>query len=664
MLSSSYLRKISLLLSIGAVAICHAAPTQSSQSKDASEATLKANKAVLQSLPFHNQQDFEDCHRGFIAELPNQGIIKDINNDKVVWDLLAYEFIKEGKSAPDTVNPSLWRQSQLLTIAGLFKVTDGIYQVRNADISNITFIEGDTGVIVMDPLISTEVAKAALELYFEHRPKKPVVAVIYTHSHIDHFGGVKGVVSEEDVKAGKVRVIAPEGFMEEALSENVLTGNAMSRRATYMYGSMIPKEPKGQVSAGLGLTTSAGTVTLIAPTELITHTGQEVTVDGIKFVFQMVPDSEAPSEMHFYIPKYKAFCPAENATHTMHNLYTLRGAKVRDGLSWAKYLHEILDEWGDNTEVLFSPHHWPIWGNDNVVDHLKKQRDTYKYIHDQTLRLANHGYSMNEIAEMIQLPPSLEMTFGSRGYYGTLNHNAKAVYFRYLGWFDANPAHLHPLPPVEGSKKYVEFMGGPDAILAKAKQDYDKGEYRWVAEVVNHVIFADPENKAARELQANTLEQLGYQAESGPWRAFYLTGAKELREGVPKHLPPAITASPDTISAMPLDVLFDFMAVKLDGPKAVGKNIRINWDFTDTNEKYAMSLENSVLNYSKNKQGKNPDTTITLKRTDLNDVLLGKATLKDKIVSGAIQVTGQKDKITEILALQDKFEFWFNIVTP
>ena len=473
------------------------------------------NAAVLQQLPFADKQDFEDARRGFIAPLPDSGVIRN-KEGKPVWDLSGFSFIKEGAAAPETVNPSLWRQSQLLTYAGLFQVTDRVYQVRGADASNINFIEGDTGIIVVDPLISAECARAALNLYYQHRPQKPVVAVIYSHSHVDHYGGVKGVVSEDDVKAGKVKIIAPEGFLKAALDENVMAGTAMSRRAGYMYGVFLPPGPQGKVTMGLGLTVSTGTVTLIPPTDVITKTGQEMTIDGLKFVFQLAPDTEAPAEMHFYLPQLKLLCPAENCCHNLHNLYTLRGAKTRDALAWSKDLNETLERWGDESEVMLNVHHWPIWGQERIVDRLKKQRDMYRYLHDQTLRLANQGYTMTEIAEMIRLPESLAKEWYCRGYYGSVNHNVKGVYVKYLGWFDGNPANLHPLPPVEASKRYVEFMGGAAAVIKKAQEYYDKGEYRWVAEVMNHVVFADPKNASGQELPGQGPGAIGLPGGIGP----------------------------------------------------------------------------------------------------------------------------------------------------
>lgn len=628
--------------------------------KEATKHTVECNTKCMEHLDLTNKEDYEDASRGFIAGM-DQLIIKDKNGGEV-WNLEQYSFLKKTES-PGTVNPSLWRQARLNMLHGLFKVTDRIYQCRGYDLSVISFIETDNGYIVIDPLISAEMARACLELLYKHVGKKPVVAVIYTHSHIDHYGGVKGVTSDEEVNSGKVKIIAPDGFMDAAVAENVMAGNAMSRRAAYMYGSILPKGEKGQVDGGLGKTTSSGTVTLIAPTHIIKKTGEEMTIDGVKIVFQLTPNTEAPAEMNFYFPQFKALCIAENCTHTLHNLYTLRGAKVRDAQSWAFHINQAIELFGDKSDVVFASHHWPRWGKDRIVYFMKQQRDMYKYIHDQTLNLANKGYTMDEIAEMIELPKDLAREWYNRGYYGSVSHDVKAVYQRYLGWFDGNPANLHPLPPVEASKKYVEFMGGADAAIKKARESYKKGEYRWVAEIMNHVVFADPTNKEAMNLEADALEQLGYQAESGPWRNFYLTGAMELRNGVAKF-DTTSSASPDTIKAMTPELLFDFMGVLLNGPKAEGKKIKVNWNFTDLNKKYLVELENGTLNYTADKNAEDADATLSIKRSALDEILLKRATVEDKKKSGEIQVTGNGEKIKEMLSLLDKFDFWFNIVTP
>jgi alkyl sulfatase BDS1-like metallo-beta-lactamase superfamily hydrolase len=629
--------------------------------KPASEATKAANNALLKELPFSDKTSFELAHKGFIAPLPS-AVIKGTSGN-VVWDPAKYSFIKEGETAPDTTNPSLWRQSQLINISGLFEVTDGIYQVRNYDLSNMTIVEGKDGITVFDPLISTETAKAALELYYQHRPKKPVVAVIYTHSHVDHYGGVRGVVDEKDVKAGKVKIYAPLGFVEHAVAENVMAGTAMSRRASYMYGNLLPPTPTGQLGAGLGTTTSAGIVTLIPPTDIIKETGETHVIDGLTYQFLYAPGSEAPAEMLYYIKEKKALNTAEDSTHTLHNTYSLRGAKIREPLPWSKYLNEALKLWGDDVQVMYAMHHWPVWGNKEVREQLSSQRDMYRYINDETLRLINKGYTMVEIAEQFKLPKAIASKFSNRGYYGSVNHNVKATYVLYLGWFTGNPAQLNELPPEEGGKHYVEMMGGEDAVLKKAREYFDKGEFRWVAEVVNHVVFANPSNQAAKNLQADALEQLGYQAESGPWRNFYLTGAKELREGVMK-LPTPDTASPDTVRAMDLDLFFDFLAMRLNGPKAEDKRLSLNFDFTDLKQKYSVEMENGVLNHTEGVVAKDADATVTLTRDTLNKIVLKETSLKDALASGDIKVDGTQGKLEELVSYMDDFDFWFNIVTP
>ena len=512
-------------------------------------------------------------------------------------------------------------------------------------------------------MISAETAKVGIDLYYKNRGQKPVKAVIYTHSHVDHYGGVRGVIDEADVTSGRIKIYAPDGFLEAAVAENVMAGNAMSRRASYMYGNLLPPDAKGQVGASLGTSTSAGTVTLIPPTDIISKTGEKHTIDGLTYEFMLAPGSEAPAEMLWLIEEKRAIAAAEDCTHTLHNTYSLRGAKIREPLPWSKYLNQALLMWGDKAEVMFAQHHWPSFGNAAVVKLLKDQRDLYRYINDETLRLANHGLTEVEIAEQIKLPDSLAHVWANRGYYGSVNHNVKATYVLYLGWFDGNPATLHELPPVEASKNYVAFMGGADAVLAKAKDSYQKGDYRWVAQVVNHVVFADPNNQAARNLQSDALEQLGYQAESGPWRNFYLTGAKELREGVAK-LPTPNTASPDTVRAMPLDLFFDYLSVRLNSPKAADAMGVFNFDFGDSGGKYLVELENGVLNHTANHQAGNADATVTLARDTLNKIILKETKLVDAIGSGEVKISGDRAKLDQLISYLDNFEFWFNIVTP
>jgi len=578
-----------------------------------------------------------------------------------VWDLRSYSFLDVAE-APSTVNPSLWRQSRLNMIHGLFKVTDRIYQVRGYDLSVMSFIQGDDGYIIIDPLVSNETAKASLDLVKAKMGERPVKAVIYTHSHIDHWGGVKGVITEEDVASGNVMVVAPQGFMEAAVSENIMAGNVMTRRATYMYGNLLPRDAKGQVGAGLGQTTSSGTNSLIEPTEIISDTGTSLVIDGIEMVFQLTPGTEAPSEFNFYFPQFKALCMAENCTHTLHNLYTLRGAQVRDARIWAYYIDEAIELFGRKTDVIFASHHWPTWGRVRCLQLLRRQRDVYKFIHDETLRLANQGHTMLEIAEMLQLPTALAGAWYNRGYYGSVSHNVKAVYQRYLGWFDGNPANLHPLPPEEAGRRYVEFMGGAERLLEQARKSFDRGEYRWVAQVVNHLVFADPDNLEARELQADALEQLGYMAESGPWRNFYLTGAMELRQGVKVFPTPML--SPDVIRSMSPEWFFELLGIRLNGMKAADWSFAMNIRFTDIKKRYFLVVENGVLNYSAGRMSKEADVSLTLSRKTFDRAMLGESDFQTLITSGDIKLKGSQKKLAEFLSKLDDFGFWFNIVTP
>nr|WP_321284563.1 alkyl sulfatase dimerization domain-containing protein [uncultured Vibrio sp.] len=632
-----------------------------SDPKDATKSTIDVNNQVKQDLPFSDKKDFENAQKGFIAK---QDVVT-IKNEKgdVVWDLEAYKkYIGLDKPSPDTVNPSLWRNAQLNMINGLFEVTDGIYQVRGYDLSNITFIKGDKGWIVFDPLISQETAKAALDFINKELGERPVTGVFYSHSHLDHFGGVRGVVDEKDVISGKVPIVASLGFTEHAVSENVIAGNAMGRRAVYMYGSMLPRNEKGGVNGGLGQTTSTGMATMIKPTDIIEKTGEERTIDGVKMVFQYTPGTEAPTEMNIWFPDKKALWMAENTTNTMHNILTLRGAQVRDALKWSSYLQETIDMWGDDVEVKFQSHHWPMWGQEDIVKYFKTQRDMYKYTHDQTVRLMNQGYIGSEISEMIEFPNEINNTWSSRGYYGTLRHNSRAVYQRYMGWYNGNPSDLNNLPPTDAADKYVEYMGGEEATINKAQADFEKGNYRWVAEVLKHVVFANPESEKGKALLADAYEQMGYQAESGPWRSVYLQGAYELRNGVPDS-GGLTTASPDIIKNMPPEMLFDYLAVRILPEKAAGKAFVMNMNFTDLDEKYSLYVENSVLNHTK-KLAEKPDVSLELTKATLDDVQLGNITLEKAIADGSIKLDGDPQVLKDFVGMLDNFNFWFNIVTP
>ena len=592
--------------------------------------------------------------RGFISSIPEADI-------PGAWSLKPYAFLADETPAP-TVNPSLWRQARLNMQHGLFEVTKGVYQVRGFDLSNITFIEGDEGYVIVDPLTSAAPAAAALQLMRERRGDKPVTAVIYTHSHVDHYGGVRGVLTPEDIEAG-IPIVAPEGFLAAAVSENVLAGNAMGRRATYMYGATLPKDPKGHVDAGLGKAVSMGAVSLVPNTVSIRETGQRLTLDGVEIVFQVTPDTEAPAEMNFFFPQFGALCMAENCTCQLHNLYTPRGAQVRDARAWSHYINEASDMFADDTQVLFASHHWPRWGSGEARRFLRQQRDLYKYIHDQTLRMANHGLTPTEIAEDLALPPSLAAEWHTRGYYGTLSHNAKAVYQRYLGWFDGNPANLHKLPPVEAGQRYVELAGGPDALLAKAREAYERGEYRWVAELVNHLVFADPANADARALQADALEQMGYQAESGPWRDFYLTGAQELRNPRLASETPRQGAA-GQLRALPADSLLESFAVRLNGPKAgaIG-DLALTIAFSDTGERFAVSVENAVLHHKAAQDEGGGGPAVTLTRPVLIGLVIGETTLEAALEAATVSGPGAQ-VLGQLLPLLDRFDFWFEIVAP
>ena len=630
------------------------------QPKDATATTGAHNSSVSAALPFDDTRDFVDASRGFITSLPEVEISND--QGRIVWSLREYAFLAH-EEAPPTVNPSLWRQARLNMYNGLFQVTDRIYQVRGFDISNMTIIEGNRGVIVIDPLVSCETARAAIELYFAHRGRRPITAVVYSHSHVDHYGGVKGVIDESEVKAGNVIVIAPDRFIEEVTQENVLVGGPMIRRAQFQFGATLFKGPRGQVDAGLGKVTSRGTVTLIAPTRVICEPVEIHTIDGVEMLFQLTPDTEAKAEMHMFYPELKALNLAENATHNLHNIYPIRGAQVRDANAWAKYINEARDRYAPKADVVFAQHHWPVWGNARLMDYLAKQRDAYKYLHDQTVRLMNHGLKATEIAAQLALPKSLEREWSVRGYYGTLSHNAKSIYQRYIGWYDANPAHLNPLPSSERSVKLVEYMGGEAAAIARAREDFAQGAYRWVAEIMTEVVFANPANHEARHLAADAMEQLGYQTESATWRNAYLQGAHELRNGLPQTLI-RTPVSADVVKALSVPLFFDYLGVRLNGSHAEGKRIVINWIFPDISERYVLNLENCALTYLADRTDENAHVTVTLERPVLSQVLLREVTLADAIRSGVIRLDGEADKLSELFALIDDFLFLFEILEP
>jgi alkyl sulfatase BDS1-like metallo-beta-lactamase superfamily hydrolase len=629
----------------------------SADRKPATEQTAARNREALASLPPEND-DFELAQRGLVAEFEPPRVERE--DGRTAWELESYEFL-EGE-APETAHPSLWRLGRLNRIAGLFELAPGFYQLRGFDLSNMHVVEGEDGIVVIDPLVSAETAAAALALYREHRGERPVTGLVYTHSHVDHFGGAKGVVSQEEIDAGRIPVLAPEGFLHHAVSENVFAGTAMGRRAGYMYGALLERGSDGQVGSGLGQTTSLGAITLIPPTLDVTETGQEEIVDGVRMVFQLTPGTEAPAEMNIHFPEARALCIADNVARSMHNILTPRGALVRDPRVWAHYLDEAIELFGTESDVLFSGHNWPCWESERIVDYLGKQRDLYRYLHDQTMRLLNKGYTGPEIAEAIELPPSLAAEWHCREYYGSVSHNVKAIYQRYMGWFDGNPAHLWEHPPVGQARRYVEFIGGAEAVLEKARKSFEEGDYRWVAEVVNHLVFAEPENEAARELQADALEQLGYGAENSTWRNFFLMGAQELREGIAGT--PTATAPPDVVAHLTVSQLLDAMAIRLDGPRAWDQELRIDWVVTEPDEERAITIRNGVLSHRSGRHAPAADAGLVVDREALNQLLLKTADIAELAESGRLKVEGDGGKLGELLGLLDEPDPGFAIVTP
>ncbi|MBB5776709.1 alkyl/aryl-sulfatase [Nonomuraea jabiensis] len=598
----------------------------------------------MADLPFHDKDDFEDADRGFIAKL-SPAVIQAADG-RVIWDNDSYDFLQG--ECPPTAHPSLWRQGQLCARQGLYEVAEGVYQVRGLDLSNMTLVEGERGVLVIDPLISTECAAAALRLYREHRGDRPVTGVVYTHSHADHFGGVRGVTG------GGVPILAPEGFMEHAVSENVYAGPAMARRAVYMYGPALPRSPEGQIGCGLGMTTSTGTVSLIPPTTEVTRTGQEETVDGIRMVFQLTPGTEAPAEMNFLFPDRRALCLAENATHNQHNILTLRGAMVRDARAWARYLNEAVTLFADRADVAFASHHWPTWGRGGIVRFLEQQRDMYAYLHDQTLRLLNKGLTGPEIAEAMHMPPELEQAWHTHGYYGSVSHNVKAVYQRYLGWFDGNPAHLWEHPPRESAVRYVDCLGGGSAVVAFARRYIEENDLRFAAQLLNHAVFADEGNKEARDLLAEVYTRLGHGAENAVWRNFYLMGALELSEGIV----PATTdvTSLDLLAALSVEQIFDSLAIRVDGPRAWHERLSIDWYLTDLGERYRTTLSNGALIQQREPADENADLTLRLTKDQLVGLLAGKGV-------GGVEREGDTAALQRLVAVLDRPAPDFAIVT-
>ena len=631
-------------------------------------ATIEANRQVARELNLNDQQDFKDALRGLIASPKDLQIPSLIDPAKNVWDMEAYDFIKG--DAPDTVNPSLWRQEKLNNIQGLFEVTPGIYQLRGFDLSNMTLVKGDSGWIVIDPLTSKETARYAFDFAMEHLAERypnttDISAVLFTHSHVDHFGGILGIMSQQDIEKQNIPIIAPAGFMEEATSENVIAGTAMLRRSMYMYGKNLPRDQFGHVGSGLGKGPAFGQFSIAKPNQLINKTPTNLKIDGVEFVFQYTPETEAPAEFTFYLPKYKAFGGAEVVSRTMHNLYTLRGAKVRDALKWSSYIEEARNLF-DDADIYFGSHHWPMWGQENIQTFLKQQRDTYKFIHDQSVRRINKGMTPSEIAEDITLPPSLANVFSNQGYYGTVKHNARAVYQGYLGWYDGNPAHLDPLPDQQRAIAYIDLAGGSDKVLEKAQTAFNANNYRWAAELLNHLVFADPSHTAAKELLARTYDQLGYQAESGPWRDVYLTGALELREGTPE-VGVEMSAMRDLFLQTPVSNFFDTLAVRFKSEDAANDNWRIIIHFTDLNESYLLWTENAVLHHRlindevSTKQKSN--ATLNLPHPLFIDLLTEQVNFKEMLASDDTSIDGSQADLLKFFGLFEKPNPSFSIVT-
>jgi alkyl sulfatase BDS1-like metallo-beta-lactamase superfamily hydrolase len=627
-------------------------------SKPASAHTVTRNAAVLKQLPFEDRDDYLSAARGLIA--PFDGVIQDASGN-TIWDMQAYRFLRADKS-PDAVNPSLWRHAQLNTYAGLFQVTDRIYQLRGFDIANLTVVEGDTGVIVIDPLCTSETARAAMEFYYRHRQRKPVVAVIYTHTHADHFGGVRSVVDEAAVKAGKAKIYAPSGFMREVVSENLFAGNATGRRAQYQLGTGLPRSVHGQVDSGISKGGPAGgTIGLIAPNVVIEKPIETHSIDGVEVEFQQTPGTEAPAEMNLYFPRLRALCMAENATPSMHNILTPRGAIVRDAKAWSRYLDDSLVRYGDRADVMFVSHNWPTWGGERIRAQLADQRDMYAFINDRTLHLLNQGLTPTEISEAVtELPGDLAKKWTTRGHYGALSFNVRAVYQRFLGYYDGNPANLNPLPPTEAGRHYVAAMGGAAKVLAAMSAAMDKGEYRWAAQLGNHLVFAEPENKAAREAQADALEQLGYQSENPLWRNMYLTGAHELRNGVLDNR--VSLASPELLRAIEPGQYFDLLAVRLDVARAVGHDMTLNWFFADLDKRFALTLRNGVLTNREGGHAK-PDGTVTMTKATLDRINQRQLDLPAAIRQGDVRLEGDGKKLPELMGMMSTFNPMFSIVT-
>ena len=629
--------------------------------KPATPTTCRANAAQAARLDFSDDSCFDEAQRGFVGTIPDARIATP--DGRVVWDLSAFAFL-ENIESPDSVHPSLWRQARLNRIHGLFQVCERMYQVRGFDIANMTIIEGDSGLILIDPLTVCEAAAAALALYRQHRGDRPVRTVIYSHSHTDHYGGVEGVITPQQAAQAEVHVIAPEGFMEAAIAENILAGIPMRRRGLFQFGPTLAPGPRSHVDSGLGKAMGRGTVSLIAPTRLITQAVERHRIDGVDIVFQLTPETEAPAEMNFHFPQFKVLNLAENGCHTMHNLCPIRGAKTRDALAWSKYMGAALNDFIDDTDVVIAQHHWPTWGRERARKFITEQRDLYRLMHDQTLRLMSHGQTPHEIAESFRLPASLEKSWHVRPYYGAIAHNVRAVYAHYMGPYDGNPVNLDPLAPQPAALKYVEYMGGPDAVLARARADFDAGHYRWVVQVTHHLVFADPANQGARQLAADAMEQLAYQSESSTWRNAYALGAKELRFGAPKP-PPGATGivTPKVVAMLPMDMFFDFLAMRVNAEKAEGLQLRIDWVMDGEPERWKLTLSHSALSHAVGSHGNAAMATVRMDRSTLAGVVAG-AGFAAALQQGQIPIDGDAIALRQLLGTLDSFNPMFNILEP
>lgn len=630
--------------------------------KQATQHTTLMNTNVREYLNFNDIEDFELARKGLLLQKDNV-VIKTVDGKRDAWNLDQYSFLKN--DCPDSVNPSLWRVSQLNMIHGLFEVVPGIYQVRGYDIAYITFIQGETGWICMDPITCDETSSATKALLDEYFGYKPISAVMYTHGHKDHYAGVKGIVSEEEVASGKVDIYAPEDFLESAISENIYAGQAMGRRAMYVYGSFNPRCETGNVGNGIGMTAPIGVSSLIAPTKYIKG-DETLVIDGVEFQFIMAPQTEAPAEFMFYLPQFKALCTAELTNAALHNIYTIRGAEIRDAKAWAYGIDKLIEKFGGETEVVFMTHHWPRWGQVKCLEYLENQRDLYKYLHDQTLNLANQGYTPDEIGELVVPPAEIDKKWYNRGYHGTLSHNARGIFNKYLGFWDGNPSNLNKLPTSKSGKMFVDIMGGKERVLEKALEYFEKGEYRFVAEVLNNLVFAEPQCMEARLLLADTLEQLGYQAENGTWRNAYLTGAFELRNMSPSYYPnhyPKMNAfNLESISGLTPVMILEYLAIRLDVDAALDKQLKMQLVITDTNEQFCIEIKNCVMNFRKIESLNEDITTLTLTKEEFGKMVL--LAPEAKLEECQREITRNTEEVKVFIKLFEQFEFWFNIIEP